>query len=107
MDLKHFGVLSDALQNAESLVQNYNAQISNITQEPQLPSLTELSDMIKTPQTFFSDGTTLSGGKKGKYGASKRSKRKNTRSSRSKRADLRERYKLSPRRRVRRKTNKK
>jgi len=67
--------------------------------EVELPSVSELESLIKT--SVISQDTFLKGGKKGN-----KSKKK-SKSSRSKRADLRERYKLSPRKRLRKKLNKK
>ena len=95
-DIRQLSGLSDALENAESLFQNYNAQVSAQSAPETLPSLTELETMMSG--NF--PGTQLAGGRRAKSGGSKKS-RKST-SSRSKRAELRQRYKLSPRKRGRR-----
>jgi hypothetical protein len=96
-DLQQISGLSDALQNADTLIQNYNAQVSAQSAVP-LPSLTQLEGLMKGN----SPGTQLAGGKKAKSGGSKKSKGKKSRSSRSKRAELRQRYNLSPKKRGRR-----
>lgn len=67
--------------------------------EVELPSVSEIESLLKT--SVNSQETFLKGGKKGK-----KSKKK-SKSSRSKRADLRERYKLSPRKRLRKKFQRK
>jgi hypothetical protein len=95
MDLNVPGI-SDALQNFEGLIAKYNMQSQvSLQAGDSLPSVKDLLQMAQSPIS----ARILSGGKKKSYGGSKRT-------SRSRRADMRERYKLSPRKRVRRKARK-
>jgi hypothetical protein len=101
MDLSNISGIGDALQNFEGLVAKYNAQVN--PQELQagdtLPSVKDLVHMMHNPVSEARPQGTLSGGKRAISGGSKKSKR----SSRSRRADLRERYRLSPKKRAKRK----
>ena len=105
-------MLSEAMDNMDGLLENLTAPAQA---QPQLPSVSEIADLM----SGASPGT-LAGGRKGKSGGSKtRSKsrgkshgksksqgksKKSLRggSSRSRRADMRERYRMSPQKRVRR-----
>jgi hypothetical protein len=89
--------ISDALQNFEGLLAKYNSQASQaptLQAGDSLPSVKDLVQMIQSP-----GAGGLSGGKKKSYGGSKKS-------SRSRRADLRERYRLSPRKRMKKRARK-
>lgn len=96
--------VTEALQNFEELAMEFNAQISdpavNAGAEAQLPSVSDLKHLMSNTSYVEAPGA-LAGGKKMKYGGSKKKK-----SSRSRRADLRERYKLSPRKRGKTKNKK-
>jgi hypothetical protein len=85
--------ITDALENFEQLATEFNAQLSS--DQAQLPSVSDLKHLMNT--TSQAQGI-LAGGKKMKSGGSKK-KIKKSKTSRSRRADLRERYKLSPRKR--------
>jgi len=100
MDLTNISGIGDALQNFEGLVAKYNSQLNGAELQAgdTLPSVKDLVHMMHSPVSNVQPQATLSGGKRAKYGGSKKSKRK---TSRSRRADLRERYKLSPRKRKR------
>jgi hypothetical protein len=95
--------VTEALQNFEELAMEFNAQISDPAVNAgtgELPSVSDLKHLMSNTSYVEAPGT-LAGGKKMKYGGSKKKK-----SSRSRRADLRERYKLSPRKRGKTKNKK-
>jgi len=93
-------MLGGAVDNMDGVLQSLAAP----AQAPFLPSVSEVVSGLNGASQ-----ANLSGGKRGKSGGSKSQKSKKRRSksrksSRSKRADMRERYKLSPRKRRKSKT---
>ena len=92
--------IPEAIENFEQLVTEYNS----LADPPrELPSVSDLQQLMNNT-SYVAPRGSLSGGKKMKSGGSK--SRKSKKSSRSRRADLRERYKLSPKKRGKRKVKK-
>jgi len=121
-------MLGGAMDNMDGVLQSLAAP----AQAPPLPSVSEIADIMQSTGTSTaSPRGTLSGGKRAKSGGSRKKSRKfrggndygsvysgipsysrtpstlqrtktKSKSLRSKRADMRERYRLSPRKRVRR-----